>query len=274
MEPPFVNLAQAVWRHRLVLLLAALAGGGCAATASLLATPIYKAAAVITEVEDRDAAKRLNASKSHLSGLLNLVGIDPLEALTSNARVQQVLRSREIAEEFIRRNDLTRVLYPEARHPVSTWIAARRFRERVVYVYEDRLKGVTTVSMEWPDPKVAARWVNSYVALANEMIRASDLQTAQRKLAYYRAQAGATEDRQVQGYLAEQITRQIGTALFARGRSEYAFAIVDPAMAPELRSRPPRTLMTALGAATGLLAAVAAVFARYALGGAQPVSPG
>jgi uncharacterized protein involved in exopolysaccharide biosynthesis len=265
MEAPYVNLVQALWKHRYLLLAAGLLGGTAAAVASLFATPIYKAAVVVTEVQDRDAAKRLESQSGTIAALANLSDVDPMEELTSDARVQQVLRSRELAEEFVTREGLTRLLFPEAKRPVSPWFAARRFRERVVYVKQDKIKGATSVSMEWPDPKLAALWADRYVALANEMIRASDLQTSQRKLAYLRAQAVATDDAAVQRYLYQAVSKETETAMFASGRDEYAFRVVDPAMTPELRTRPARRLMASLGAAAGLLAAATVIFAYYGL---------
>jgi uncharacterized protein involved in exopolysaccharide biosynthesis len=265
MDAPYINLVQALWNHRYLLLLAGLLGGVCAAVASLIATPIYKAAVVVTEVQDRDAAKRLEGQSGTLTALANLSDVDPLAELTSDARVQQVLHSRQLAEEFVTREGLTPLLFPGAKRPVSPWFAARRFRERVVYAKQDKLKGATTVSMEWPDAKLAARWADRYVELANELIRASDLQTSQRKVAYLRAQAAGTEDVGVQRYLYQAVSKEAETAMFASGRDEYAFRVVDPAMPPELRIRPPRRLMTSLGASAGLFSAVVVVFALYGL---------
>ena len=70
----------------------------------------------------------------------------------------------------------------------------------------------------------------------------------------------------LQRSLYNNLTEEAEKSMFASGRQEYAFTVIDPAMVPELRVRPPRTLMTSLGAATGLIGAIAAVFARYALG--------
>jgi uncharacterized protein involved in exopolysaccharide biosynthesis len=262
----YVNLPVAVWRHRYMLLCAALVGGAVAAIGSLEATPYYKAAVVMTETEDRDASKRLQASSGTATALAAITDMDPLGDLTSDSRFQQLLKSQGLAEEFIRRENIAAQLFPRLNHPVSIWFAARRFRERVRYVEEDKLKGTTTVSMEWTDPVRAARWANSYVALANEVIRTQDAQTARQKIDYLRAQAAGTSDVALQRTLYQNLTQEAEKSMFAEGRQEYAFTVIDPAMVPELRVRPPRTLMTSLGAATGLLFAVAAVFARYALG--------
>jgi uncharacterized protein involved in exopolysaccharide biosynthesis len=262
----YVNLPAAVWRHRYLLLCATLLGGAVAAIGSLAATSVYKAAVVMTETEDRDAAKRVQAASGAATALAALADIDPLGDLTADSRFQQFLKSQLLAEEFIRRENIAPLLFPHLNHPVSIWFAARRFRERVRYVDQDKLKGTTTVSMEWTDPVRAAKWANSYVALANELIRTEDLQTAQKKIEYLRAQAAATSDVTLQRTLYENLTQEAERSMFANGRQEYAFTVIDPAMVPELRVRPPRTLMTSLGAATGLMGAIAAVFARYALG--------
>lgn len=266
MAQPYVNLPAAIWRHRLLLLCATLVGGGLAAIGSLKAVPTFKAAVVMTQTEDRDAAKRVQAASGTATALAAIADIDPLGDLTADSRFQQFLKSQHLAEEFIRRENIAPLLFPHLNHPVSIWFAARRFRERVRYVEEDKLKGTTTVSMEWTDPVRAAKWANSYVALANELIRAEDSQTALKKIEYLRAQAAGTSDVALQRSLYNNLTEEAEKSMFASGRQEYAFTVIDPAMVPELRVRPPRTLMTSLGAATGLIGAIAAVFARYALG--------
>jgi len=262
----YVNLPAAVWRHRRLLLCATLASGGAAAIGALTATSVYKAAVVMTQTEDRDASKRLQAASGTATALAAITDIDPLGDLTADSRFQQVLKSQGLAEEFIRRENLVALLFPRPKHPVSIWFAARRFRERVRYVDEDKLKGTTTVSMEWSDPVLAAKWANSYVALANEVIRTQDSQTSRVRIEYLRTQAAGTTDVALQRSLYQNLTQEAEKSMFASGRQEYAFTVVDPAMVPDQRVRPPRTLMASLGAATGLLGAVAAVFARYALG--------
>jgi uncharacterized protein involved in exopolysaccharide biosynthesis len=219
---------------------------------------------VVTEVQDRDAAKRAQVTGGGLSAVANLAGIDPLQELTSDARIQEVLKSRELAEEFIRRNGLVAELFPKAKRPVTLWFAAKRFRERVLYVFEDRLKGTTTVSIEWTDPVVAAKWANSIVALANELIRSDDLRTSQRKIAYLEREADLTSAVGVRRYLYDSLAQETETVMWANGRTEYAFSIVDPARPPELRTRPSRTLITVLGTTAGLVTAVVVVFAGAA----------
>jgi uncharacterized protein involved in exopolysaccharide biosynthesis len=268
MGASYVNLVYAVWRHRYPVLLSTLLCGACAALASLLPTPIYKAAVVVTEVEDKDAAKRLQTTNGSLSALANLTDLDPMQMLTSDARVQQFLHSRELAEAFVERENLGPVLYPKAKQPVTPWFAAKRFRERVVYVLQDKLKGTTTISMEWPDAKVAARWANDYVRLANEMLRDQDLETSRQKVVYLKTRSLSTDDVLAERALFNAVLQETATSMYARGRNEYALTVVDPALAPDLRTRPARRLMASLGATTGFLAAVIVVFWRYAFGAA------
>lgn len=262
----YVNLPAAVLKHRYLLLCLTLAGGVAAAIASLAATSIYKAAVVMTQTEDRDASKRAQAASGAATAIAAITDSDPLGDLSSDSRFQQLLKSERLAEEFIKRENIAAELYPNLKHPPTIWFAARRFRERVRYVDENKLKGTTTVSMEWTDPVRAAEWANRYVALANDMIRAEDMQTARQKIEYLRSQAAGSGDVILQRSLYQNLAQETEKSMFANSRQEYAFTVVDPAMVPELRARPPRTLMTSLGAATGLLAAITAVFARYALG--------
>jgi uncharacterized protein involved in exopolysaccharide biosynthesis len=273
MAQPIVSLWQVVWQYRTAVMLATLVGGGCAAAASLIATPIYKAAVVLTETQNQDSSKRPTAADE--SPFAQKLGeVDFLEKMLSDARMQQVLKSQLLTEEFVRRGGIAHDLFPDSERPVSTWFAAKRFRERVVYVNEDPLEATTTVSMEWRNPAVAATWANDFVALANEQIRSSDLQAAERRIAYLKAHVDTTDDVALRRDLYAEVAAEMKAVIAANARSGYAFSVVDPAVTPEVRTRPPRTLMTSMGAVTGLFASLVIIFARYSFGQAPrlPVS--
>jgi uncharacterized protein involved in exopolysaccharide biosynthesis len=52
--------------------------------------------------------------------------------------------------------------------------------------------------------------------------------------------------------------------MVADGRVEYAFQVVDPAVAPEMRYSPKRTLIVMISTLIGLLASIGAAFFRDA----------
>jgi len=57
------------------------------------------------------------------------------------------------------------------------------------------------------------------------------------------------------------IESQIQTLMLANARDEYAFTVVDPAVAPETRTSPRRKLIVLSGGALGVFFGVLAAFA-------------
>jgi LPS O-antigen subunit length determinant protein (WzzB/FepE family) len=60
------------------------------------------------------------------------------------------------------------------------------------------------------------------------------------------------------------IESETKTLMLANGRKDYAFAVIDSAVAPEIRTSPRRTLMVLLGTVLGFFVGVMISLARDA----------
>jgi LPS O-antigen subunit length determinant protein (WzzB/FepE family) len=116
------------------------------------------------------------------------------------------------------------------------------------------------ISIAWTDPATAALWANEYVALANELIRTRALQHAESNIEYLRKQVEETNVVELERVIYNLIESQIQTLMLANAREEYAFIVVDPAVAPETRTTPRRKLIVLSGGALGVFFGVLAVF--------------
>ena len=263
-EINLIGLWRMVWRNKwLVMSTGAVALGG-AIVYALLATPIYRAEVVVVEVRDSAAQGGLGALAGQLSGLASLAGVN-VNAGGGNAREHQaVLRSRHLVERFVVANNILPVLSKGSPEPLSLWKGVRIAQEQVVEVQEDTRRGVTTVSVEWTDPKLAAAWANNFVALANDTIRTKAMNEAQSNIDYLTERLGQTSSLEVQQLMYSLIESETKTLMLASGRAEYAFAVVDPATIPEIRVSPRRTLIATVGLALGLGLGVLIAFARGA----------
>ncbi|MBV9726538.1 MAG: hypothetical protein JO299_15365, partial [Gammaproteobacteria bacterium] len=122
----------------------------------------------------------------------------------------------------------------------------------ILNIRKDIRRGTTTVSVEWTDPAVAARWANGYVALANEVVRNRALDESTRNIAYLTNQLARTTDVELRKGMYNLIESETKNLMVANGRTEYAFEVVDPAVTPERKVWPHRILMTAMGLMAGL----------------------
>jgi uncharacterized protein involved in exopolysaccharide biosynthesis len=259
-ELDLAALVHLLWRHRRLVALVSLMGALVAGILAFTAKPIFRAEVVVTPARDRSMGG-IPSLAGQLGGLASLAGVDLTPGnLGTNAESSAVLESRHLAEEFIRRNGLLPDLQRASNERSSLWLAVDRFKKGVLSVRKDQRRGVTTVAVEWTEPATAATWANGYVALANELIRNRAMEDSTRNIAYLNEQISKTNVVDMRKVMYNLIENETKTLMVANGRTDYAFEVVDPAVAPELKVRPHRLFLVAIGFTVGFgLAAVIAL---------------
>jgi capsular polysaccharide biosynthesis protein len=244
----FFGILHVMWRYRLLIGLVSIIFALIAVYIALTAQEIYRAEVTVTEVHDN----RLSISgglAGQLGGLASLAGLRGGSG--ADPSLQGVLASRHLVEEFVKAQNLVPLLASNTGKGATLWYAVKQFRARVVVIHDDQLKGLTTITMDWPDAATAAKWANDFVALANDLVRTRVLDEATRNVAYLNQQIAQTKEIEIQRSLSDLIESETKTLMLANGRKDYAFRIVDPAVAPEVRHSPQRTLLVLSGGALG-----------------------
>ena len=124
----------------------------------VMATPIYRAS-VMTVPAEWESGLQIN------TGLLGAVsGIAGLGNVGSRDRTQEhlaVLESRSFLEQFVSENKLLPVLFEddESEEPPTLWRGYRRLNG-MLRVDEDAVTGIVTISIDYKDPELAAKWAN------------------------------------------------------------------------------------------------------------------
>jgi len=261
-------LSRLLLRHKVLIAAAAILFALVAGIMAFRTPPYFRAEVTVTDVRDRGFGN-VSSLATQLGGLASLAGVNlPTGGGASTQESAAVLESHHLAEEFIKRNELMPLLLRGSSRPPTLWLAVKRFKDGVLTIRKDQRRGVTTVDMVWTDAATAARWANQYVALANELIRGRALEDASRNIAYLNeqiAQTNAVDMRKVMYNLVESETKNL---MVAKGRVEYAFEVVDPAVPPELKAGPHRLLNSLMGFIIGfafgaLLAFVIERVARF-----------
>lgn len=257
-------LGAVLWRRRNLIVSVAFLACAAAVAYALSATPLYRGEAVIAQVQNQ-GSEGAAALASQLGGLVNLAGVQLSVGGALGREANAVLRSRRLAEEFVVRNKLGSVLAAKDASSKGLWFAVEKFRNDVLKITEDKRSATLTVSMVWTDGQTAARWANAYVALANETLRSRAIDEAQRNMKYLREQVSQTAVLEMQAVMYRLIESEMKALMLARGRSEYAFTVVDPAVIPEQRFKPRRRLIVVIGLILGLVlgSAVALVRDRF-----------
>lgn len=269
-----IALWRLMGRYRILISTTTAVCGVTAAIYAFTATPIYRAEVVVTDTPDEGMGRSAASLASQFSGLAGLAGVTLPGGDAASREAQAVLRSRHLAEEFIKRNGLTSALMFGSTKPRTLWRAVEFFRKRVVSFHDDKRILTTTVAMDWKDPDISAQWANGYVALANELIRTHAIDDATRNIAFLNDQISRTNVLEVQQVMYRLIENETKTLMLAKGRVDYAFTPVDPAVVPELRASPQRTLIVLGSLVLGLVMGCITAFLRDMAGttgdGASP----
>jgi uncharacterized protein involved in exopolysaccharide biosynthesis len=228
-----------VWRRRWLVIAISGMFAVAGVVYSLLATPMFRAETVIVQVRDNGLGGAANLA-NQLGGLASIVGMN-LGAMNGDNNGRALLESRRLTEEFIRRYVPIEQIIEKPGKQRTMWYAVKSFRNGILDINEDVREGKITVTIEWKDPQTAAKFANLYVALANDVVRNRTLTEANRNIEYLNQQIEKTtvvELRRVMYNLIETETKRV---MLANSRAEYAFTVIDPAVAPELRHSPKRT---------------------------------
>jgi uncharacterized protein involved in exopolysaccharide biosynthesis len=243
--------------YRWTILLSTLIVGAAATTFAFLATPMYRADITLTVVKEKEGnGSDLGGS---LSDIANLAGVNIGQSSDEDAH-KAVLSSRHLIQVFIERYGLLPTL-----HSPTLWKAVNHFHDDLLNIKDDQRKSTTLVAITWTDPAVAARWANDFVALCNELIRTKALDQAKRNVDYLTEQVGKTTSVDVQHALYDLVESETKKLMLANERTEYAFAVADPAVAPEIRSSPKRTMLLFGGLGLGGFIGFSIAFVRARL---------
>jgi uncharacterized protein involved in exopolysaccharide biosynthesis len=265
-----LELLQVLWSRRIAIIvvtvIAALGGVFYAFNAQVW----YRAEVVVAH----SSSKSLPGSLGQLGGLAGLAGIN-IGADSSSQIPIAVLRSRDFVREFIESRDLTSVLLSDQWDSVAkTWReknpakqpdirdAVEFFDRRVRRVTEDDKKGLITLSVLWPDARVGAEWANGMIDSVNDRLRSNALAEAEQNIQYLQTEISSAKVIALQQPLARLLETEMQKVLTARGSREYAFRVIDRAVAAKRPASPQRLLLILASAMTGFFLAAIAVLLR------------
>jgi len=266
---------------------------------AILTTPTYTASVSVQPATEDGSG--LSSLANQFSGVASLAGVGLSGTDSQREEYLGVLRSRELGNSFIKKYRLKPNLFPEqwdseagkwkeykpglkgkATQALSSllaiisedegwkptissvpsdWDAYNEFT-KVRRIDEDNDTGLVTVSMEFRNPYLAAKWANNYVALANSVIRQRTIDEANRALSYLNKEVDKTSVAGLRDSIYHVVETQLERITLANTRKEYAFRVIDSAVVPENRTSPRRILVVIAGLLFGLFIGITAAIAR------------
>ena len=254
---------------------------------------IYTANALLAPTESSGGG--LSGLMKQYGGLASLAGVS-LPGGEEGSRAQlgmQLMKSRAFIGNFIERRDILPELMaveswdagsgdiifdPESYDAASkTWVRdveppkspapsaqeAHKAFSAILGLSQDKQTGYVSLSIEHQSPIVAAQWVNWLVEDVNAAVKAQDVAEAEKSIEYLKQQVANTSLADLQAMFFELIQSQTETVMLAEVRPEYVFKTIDPAVVPEEKSKPSRTLICVLGTLLGGMFGVVIVLIRH-----------
>lgn len=224
----------------------------------------YRAQATLAPVNDMSAQGSLGGMGSQLGGLASLVGLN-IGGSDQRAEAIEFLKSKQLVRDFIREHDLLPVLF------AKKWDAQNKrwrepekaptendgvtyFTKKVLRVGEDKRSGMVNLSVSWKDREQAAEWASLIVRAANDAVRKRAIEETAQRVKFLTEEGERTNIMGVREATFRLVESQLNRAMVARTSTEYAFRVIDPAVAPDADDHyfPRRGLLTAGGALGGL----------------------
>ena len=185
--------------------------------------------------------------------------IDLMAVESWDANTRQLIYDDEIYD--VASNKWLREVDPPRQSRPSDQEAHEGFVE-LVSISEDKQTGLISVSVEHESPDIAKQWVELMVSRVSEDLRSKDIREAEESIKFLETQREKTSLVSLDEIFAQLIEEQTKTIMLANVSKDYVFDVIDPPVAPELKSKPSRALICVLGTLLGGMLGVVVVFIR------------
>jgi LPS O-antigen subunit length determinant protein (WzzB/FepE family) len=268
-EIDLAHLWQTIWSGRWFIAITSALFTLAGVAYALLAQEWYEAEVVLAPASQQAMGGGLGELGA-LGGLAALAGVS-LPTFSEQHPVA-VLKSKDLAREFIEELALQDVLLEDvaSSEPLDMRDAVEEFDTRVRTVTEDTRAGVVRLSMRWKDAETAALWANTFARRLNDRLRQQAAEEAERNVTYLKTEMSATSVVSLQQSMGSLLEAEMQKLLLARGNEEFAFKVIDRAVAPKRHDSPQRALVVVVAFLAGVFLAVLALVLRNAVRAASP----
>lgn len=262
-------------KYKRMILLATFGAAIVAAGVSLRMPNIYRAEVLLAPVKGDDAkGGGMAAALGGLGGFASLAGIS-LGGGGSTEENLAVLKSREFLWKFAQEKKLMPILFEDNWDNVQKrWKetdpkkqpgqldVVRLMNGGVLEVRADKKTSLVTVSIDWKDPELAAAWADQLVTQLNQYLRSEAIERSENNLKYLNEELARTQIEEMRKALFDLIGQEQKKSMLAHAQREFAFRVLDPAVVPDQKIKPKRSIIVLLAA---MLAGFIAVLVAFIL---------
>jgi uncharacterized protein involved in exopolysaccharide biosynthesis len=296
-EIDLLELAKIIWKGKKLIIWIVVIFTLATAAYSLTMANIYTAKAVLKPVSSKEGSGRISSLASQFGGLANMAGIAMPNA-TSSTELVSLLKSNVLKKSIIERYDLLPVMFPKqwdkekktwkkkdsgfSLNPLvliskikpaqsaadkkepgvpDMWDGIRALDAKVKIEYNLK-EDIITIAVNFSDPDMAARIANYYIITLNDYMSSEARRTANINKEYLEKQLRETNDNIIQQKIYNLIADKIETTMMAEVKENFAFKVLDPPMAPDMKSKPQRGQMVIIAFIMSLFLGVFVVLFR------------
>jgi uncharacterized protein involved in exopolysaccharide biosynthesis len=278
------------FRNWLTLVLSAFTFAVIAALWAINQPNIYKAEMLLMSASGDKGG--LGSLGGDLSGLAAIAGVTMPDSGNDNTKLAlELVKSRVFVGEFIKEHDLlvplmaangwdiqsNKLLYDDNIYDIKTKTWLRKVKApkqqtpslqeahlrflTMLNVEQDSKTKFVKISVEFYSPDISADWTTKIVAALNRTIREIDMLEATSSIAYLQELINESNVTDLKNVFSSLMEEQIKSKMLATIRPNYVFKVVDPAIAPENKSKPQRAIIVILaGFFGGIIGLVIVLF--------------
>ncbi|MFZ3437490.1 Wzz/FepE/Etk N-terminal domain-containing protein [Vibrio harveyi] len=284
------ELFKALWRGKWVIIAITFVFAVGSAVYAFNLPDIYKADALVAPAENSNGGG-LSRMANQFGGLAALAGVNLGDSETSQTELAvQVMKSRQFIEAFVNKHDLlvplmaakdwdltnNKLVLDEDIYNVDSgnWLRETKglrgakpsaqevyeiFRKDIFDVHKDKESGLFNISISYYSPYIAKQWVGWLIEDINKVMRERVISETSQNLVYLNSQLQKTPVAEMQSTFYKLIEEQTKSLMLAEVQEEFVFKIVDPAVVPEVKNKPKRTLIILIGTLFGMMLSMATV---------------
>jgi hypothetical protein len=251
-EFSFKDIFMAIWTNRFLIIIFPLFVGSMTALYNLTLPDIYRAEVILATADSKT-----QSPSTASSGLAAMAGIS-LPSGTDNKTLIAIetVKSKKFISEFLIRHEAL----PALMAPIS-WDSTEDILEVGEYhgsiqqatkqwksiFYVEKLSQVqpfVLMTITHISPTQARDWLVYIVEDLNKSLSERDVAEVKESIKYLEEQINNTNVSDLKELFYGMIESQTSKAMLAEVRSEYAFRVIDPAIAPEVKHSPHRAVIT------------------------------
>jgi len=286
------ELWEIIWGGKWFIILVTAIFGAASVVYALSKPNIYRSEVLLMPVNEAQG-NGFSRFAGQLGGLASLAGVNlgggsgdktslALEVMKSRSFVAKVTDEFDVLPELLAAKDWDKktgkIIYdsrvydeskkewlikegsPKPDFPTD-WDAYKAYLEAVKINYDSQTRMVE-VWVEHVSPFFAKKLAEIVVMQTNSYLKELDVQEALKSIDYLQVQLGKTQISDMKKVFYQLIEEQTKTMMLAEVREQYIFTIVDPAVVPEEKLKPKRSMLVLIGLVIGGFLGVILVFLK------------